>query len=94
MIIKGQNEVVIYVVNNTRKGERVFCLFFQPFFISDLLTEDSKMFLTIKLISGEVTAGDPLSGEGETDIGGALRKKGQEELLKIDHRHTQTKQKH
>lgn len=44
------------------------------FVISDLLTEDSKVFLKIKLISGEITAGDPLSGEGEADIGGALRK--------------------
>lgn len=49
------------------------------------------MFLTIKLISGEVAAGDPLSGEGETDIGGALREKDMQDLLKIDHKHTQTK---
>lgn len=33
------------------------------------------MFLVIKLISGELTAGDPLSEEGETDTGRALRKK-------------------
>lgn len=28
-----------------------------------------------KLISGGVAAGDPLSERGETDVGGALRKK-------------------
>lgn len=33
------------------------------------------MFLVIKLISGELTAGDPLSEEGETDTGRALGKK-------------------
>ncbi len=61
------------------------------YLISDLSTEDPKMFLTIKLISREVAAGDPLSGEGETDIGGALREKDTQEVLKIDHKHTQTK---
>lgn len=35
-------------------------------FISDLLTEYSKMFLTITLISGEVTAGDPLVEQTQT----------------------------
>ena len=49
----------------------LFCVSFSS---PDLFTEHLEMFVTIKLISGEVTAGDPLSGR-EASITDALSKK-------------------
>lgn len=45
-------------------------------FKSALLTDDSKVVLTIKSISGKVSAGNPPTGGGrESGVRGALQKK-------------------
>lgn len=76
MIIKGQSvytqQLILMLIIQEKACGHIYSLIFllthlclsNFFVISDLLTEDSKVFLKIKLISGELTAGDPLSGEG------------------------------